>query len=87
MKDGAGTVGNYKAPAHTSSRVRKNTMKDGESTGLSSGLSSLSKFDCDDSGPVINNKVDSMTGNAQQRLPENPRKTTATSKGNKFDLC
>lgn len=78
---------NYKAPKHKSTiSGGKAHMDDGDSQGVSSGLSALSGFDGEAQGPMIDNEKDSLTGNATERLEPYPSKSVS-SKGKTFDIC
>ena len=77
---------NYKAPGAKNTMVRKNSMEDGDSVGVGTGLSALSDFDSESSGPMIDYEKDPMTGNATERV-EPYSSTSASKKGINFEIC
>lgn len=81
---GAGTLGNYKAPKHTTSTVRGSFMRT-ESAGVGSGLSA--RMGIDEGNIGIDYSRNPMNGNASERISENPRETRASEKGHKFTIC
>ncbi len=84
---GAGTIGNYDAPAHRATTVRGSYMMK-ESSGVGYGLSALSGFDGEEHGPKENYDRNPLTGNASERfMPfEYGHSNTATEKGHKFTI-
>ncbi len=86
MSIGAGSNGSYTPPKHVSSTVQGSFTRS-ESSGLSTGLNSLSSFSGESHGPEINYARDPKTGNASERISENPSKGSASEKGNKFSIC
>ena len=87
---GAGESGGYKAPEHKSSTLRGSFMDDGDSAGVSSGLSALSGFDSESAyvGEKVSEARNPLTGNPLGRTTENPIESgSVSSKGWKFDLC
>lgn len=55
--------------------------------GLSDGLSSLQGFDSEAGGPSYNYDVNSLTGNAPERVAKNPVSSSAKKNGKSFDIC
>ena len=85
--NGAGTIGNYKGPAAKSTISGKGPNSSKESAGVGSGLSSYQTFESEMSGPVMDYQRDPMTGNATERIMENPKSNSAKKNGNNFDIC
>ena len=82
----AGVRGNYKAPAHKNTMVRKNNMDDGDSVGVGSGLSARADFDGDYTGPMYDYEVDPLTGNSTERTEPYTSKSVS-KKGYTFEIC
>lgn len=57
------------------------------SAGLADGLSSKQQFDSENGGPSYNYDVDSVTGNAPERIVKNPASSSAKKNGKSFDIC
>ena len=77
---------NYNAPSPSNSMVRKNSMEDGDSVGVGSGLSALAGFDSEDEGPMYDYAIDPLTGNAVER-PEPYTDKSVSKKGYTFKIC
>ena len=88
---GAGeATGAYTPPEHKSTTIRSSYMDDGDSVGVSSGLSALAGFDSESAsvGEKFAEDRNPMTGNPTERPYENPIESgSVSSKGWKFDLC
>lgn len=80
------TGGSYNAPARKSTTVRGSFMRT-ESAGVESGLSSRAGLDAESQGMGIGYGVDPVTGDAKEQITQNPKVTSATEKGNNFDIC
>ncbi len=84
----AGSVGNYKAPAHSNSTVRSYSSDDGVGVGVKDGLSVHERMDSEAYNIGIDYDVNDRTGNAIERIKENPVEEGSVSHhGNSFDLC
>lgn len=82
---GGGGVGNYKAPAASTSTVRPSHSRK-DPSGVAGGLSSRMDFDSEEHGPMYNYSVNPITANANERM-EPLESESVSEKGNSFKIC
>lgn len=74
------------APEHKSTTVRGSHMRK-ESAGVKYGLSMREDCETESMGLMIDNDINSVTGNATERILKNPKTNSATEKGHDFEIC
>ena len=85
---GGGTPAGKQRPGAAKSTVANDTgARSNVSGGLKDGLTSLSKFDSEAHGPTYNYNVNSLTGNAPERIVDAVEKSSASKNGKSFDIC
>lgn len=83
---GGGIAGSSPKGGNPKSSTVRGSFSRTEAAGVGSGLSVRKDNDTSGYGPQPNNEVNSITGNANERVKPYPSHNI-TEKGNKFDIC